>query len=97
MLLRAEHGARCRRGETFCLAAEAMERDQTIPGWCSKRYTAARDVLMDAGFLVVVSPCRSIGSRWLPARYRLAAAQSKGAGQCSCIVSRIGRREAVQP
>lgn len=78
LLLRAEHGARCRRGETFCLATEAMQQKQTIPGWTSKRYAAARDVLLEAGLVVLASRCRSIGSGWLPAQYRLAAPEDSG-------------------
>ena len=73
MLLRAEHGARCARGKTFSIVTEAMQEAQTIPGWHSKRYVAARKLLVEAGLIQVVSWHKNTGRGWLPAQYKLAS------------------------
>jgi hypothetical protein len=72
MTLRAEHGARCRRGETFCIVAEAMQRAQTIPGWHWKRIARARDLLLQVGLIELVSPHTLTPGGRLPAQYKLA-------------------------
>jgi hypothetical protein len=73
MLLRAEHGARCARGKTFSIVTEAMQRAQTIPGWNSKRYVAARDLLLNVGLIQRVSTHKCTRSGRLPAQYKLAS------------------------
>jgi hypothetical protein len=81
MLLRAEHGARCRRGNTFALVTEAMQRMQVIPGWDWRRYTAAIKLLLDAGFIVQVAPPMWATRGRRPAQYLLAAAAGLGPGE----------------
>jgi hypothetical protein len=76
MLLRTEHGARCARGETFCIAAKRMGELQVIPGWHWKRYSVARDLLLKAGKIHLVVKPRNTGRGWLPAQYALVG--SKG-------------------
>lgn len=66
-LLRAEHGARNGRGEAFALACHAMARSNTLGYWAPKRYAKARDALLEARYIVRVSP--KFGRR--PAQYRL--------------------------
>ena len=56
MFLRTQHGARCSRGKTFAIAAKDMHQAQSLPGWCSKRITAARRILLDAGKIVQITP-----------------------------------------
>jgi Bifunctional DNA primase/polymerase, N-terminal len=51
MHLRLKHAARCRRGETFAITPKAMARHQTIPGWSARRYTRARDLCFEHGWL----------------------------------------------
>lgn len=55
MLLRTQHAARCARGENFCAVSEAMQREQVIPGWNWKRYSAALKLLLAAGLVTMVS------------------------------------------
>jgi hypothetical protein len=72
MFLRTQHAARCARGETFCIVSEAMQREQVIPGWSWKRYSAAVKLLLAAGQVVLVAkhrPSRGGGGR--PALYSL--------------------------
>jgi hypothetical protein len=74
MLLRTKHAARCARGETFCIVSEAMQREQVIPGWNWKRYSAAVKLLLAAGWLVLVAkhqPSHGGGGR--PAFYSLSS------------------------
>jgi hypothetical protein len=71
MLLRMEHEARCRRGETFCIAAEAMQAAQVIPGWNWKRITRARNVLLKVGLVELASARTQTRNGRLPAQYRL--------------------------
>ena len=49
--LRAEHSARCRRGETFAISANAMAENRTLGNWSSQRIRKARDVLLERGFI----------------------------------------------
>lgn len=65
MLLRAEHGARCLRGETFALCIEAMVNAETLGDWSARRYREARDALLRVGLIECVSECQR------PAQYRL--------------------------
>jgi hypothetical protein len=71
MKLRMAHGARCARGETFRIMTEAMQTAQTLPGWHWKRIAAARDLLLEGGFIRLVTPHKSTGTGWLPAQYTL--------------------------
>jgi hypothetical protein len=56
MLLRAEHGARVARGETFHLIIQAMAGTQVLGFWSRQRYRKARDRLLDLGYLIQVTP-----------------------------------------
>ena len=53
-LLRAEHGARVKRGETFAINASAMASAETLGRWSARKYRAARDLLLRTGFIQVV-------------------------------------------
>jgi hypothetical protein len=57
--LRAEHGGRCKRGETFVLATSAMVQDRVLGSWSVRRYREARDLLLQESFIREVSPARS--------------------------------------
>jgi hypothetical protein len=54
MLLRAEHDARCKRGETFVLNVEGMVNCQTMGTWAARKYRDARDTLLAAGMIKCV-------------------------------------------
>ena len=56
LMLQAQHTARCRRGETFAITPRAMADHEVIPGWPRERYERARDLLLEAGLVVLVSP-----------------------------------------
>lgn len=56
MLLRAEHTARCLRGETFVLNVKGMVAAETMGTWAARKYRDARDTLLSAGLIVEVSP-----------------------------------------
>ena len=58
MMLRAEHDARCKRGETFILATAAMARSGIFAAWGPRRYGHARDLLLHEGFIREVSHAR---------------------------------------
>jgi hypothetical protein len=51
LLLRSTHKA----GAQFAVSSKAMARDQTLPGWSHVRVRKAKDILVDGGFLKVVS------------------------------------------
>jgi len=70
--LRAAHSARCRRDETFCLTPRSMANAGVIEGWSRERFEHARDVLLEAGLIVLVSPFRRIGGQHQAAQYRFA-------------------------
>ena len=72
LTLRALHSARCRRGETFCLTPRSMANADVIVGWSRERFQHARDVLLEAGMIVQVTPFRRIGGRHQAAQYQLA-------------------------
>lgn len=72
MKLRAEHGGRMARGETFAISDRAMAEAQTIPHWTRYDYVKARDVLLAAGKLEVAKPAENaLGGRRTSAEYRL--------------------------
>ena len=58
ILLRAEHSARVRRGETFAINCEAMAKAKTL-NWSRRRFRAARNVLLAGGYLKIVAPSRN--------------------------------------
>jgi Bifunctional DNA primase/polymerase, N-terminal len=58
MLLRAEHDARCTRGETFKLKIDAMAEAGVLGNWSPKKYRNARDLLLKEGFIRTVKPAR---------------------------------------
>lgn len=66
--LRAAHGERCRRGGTFVLCVEAMVKARTMGTWAARKYREARNALLRAGLIELVSPAR----QHVPAQYRLA-------------------------
>jgi hypothetical protein len=81
LLLRIEHTARCRRGETFTITPKAMAEVEVIPGWKPQRYRTARDVLLRADLLKVVSSfCNSRNGR-RSAQYCLPEAGDIAKGQ----------------
>jgi hypothetical protein len=55
MLLRAEHTARCLNGETFALDLEAMCSAQVMGNWAVKGYRKARETLLQARLIILVS------------------------------------------
>jgi len=55
MLLRAEHTARVRRGETFAINPRRMSECRTLH-WTEGRFREARDALICAKYLKVVEP-----------------------------------------
>jgi hypothetical protein len=69
IFLRSNHGARCRRGETFAVTPKAMESANCIDGWSAYRYKGARDLLLEAGYLKCVQPhdprTRACAQYWL--------------------------------
>ena len=65
-LLRAEHEARCRRGETFVLAIHAMVDQQVLGSWSARRYRSARDLLLHFGFIrCVKTPTRGRAAEYV--------------------------------
>jgi hypothetical protein len=67
-----EHGARCRCGETFMLSVRAMAEAQVIPGWSWRQYTRARNLLLKAGLIELVSEYVDTAEGRVAAQYRLA-------------------------
>ena len=53
-LLRAEHGARSKRGEGFQISIDAMVRHRVLGDWSARRYRNARDVALKEGLIVVL-------------------------------------------
>ena len=75
MFLRTQHGARCRRGGTFAIAAEAMQLAGSLPGWSDKRIAAAREILLGIGKIDrVTSHKTSVHGRKTAAQYRFSEA-----------------------
>jgi hypothetical protein len=56
LLLRAEHGARCKQGKTFAICPRAMREHEVLANWSAQRYRAARQALRDFGYLREVTP-----------------------------------------
>ena len=69
--LRAEHAARCARGETFAISPTAMAQHQVLSGWTRDRYAAARDLLLQAERIVEISAAKSVGGKFLSAQFVL--------------------------
>ena len=69
--LRAEHSARCRRGEKFAISARAMAKAQTVPNWTEHMYRRGRDLLLKAGFIELVQAFKFNRYSAQPARYKL--------------------------
>jgi hypothetical protein len=78
--LRAMHTDRCRRGETFCLTPRSMANAGMIAGWSRERFQHARNVLLQAGLIVQVTPFRRRGDKRQAAQYRLAEKGADGHG-----------------
>lgn len=55
-LLRAEHGDRCKRGETFRIVIPAMAEANVLGRWSWRKYREARDLLLELGLIREVSP-----------------------------------------
>jgi hypothetical protein len=56
LALKAAHGARAQRGETFAIAAKAMAETQVVPGWTDrKRYMRATRGLLSIGLIEQVT------------------------------------------
>jgi hypothetical protein len=75
--LRINHSVRCANGDTFCITPKAMASAQVIPGWTRERYENARNLLLAAGLIVMVSPLRAENGTRVAAQYLLAE-QKKG-------------------
>lgn len=69
LLLRAEHQARCLRGETFVIVPKAMAEAHVIGEWGHQRYRNARETLLEAGRIREVAPATARA----PAKYTLVA------------------------
>lgn len=52
--LRLEHGARVRRGETFCIARRGMAKAGTLPGWSEKQIRTAKERSVERGWIIEV-------------------------------------------
>jgi hypothetical protein len=50
-VLRDEHSARCRRGETFSITPTAMAKASVIPGWTRERFEHSRDLLLTGHYI----------------------------------------------
>lgn len=68
LVFRAEHDARCRRGENFFIAIKSMIEKETCGHWGARKYRVARDILLREGLIEEVIP--ACGTR--SAEYRLA-------------------------
>jgi hypothetical protein len=78
--LRVSHSLRCRRGETFSITPKAMSRHNVIPGWGRERYERARDLLLLAGLIMLVTPFSNTAEGRRAAQYTLAVNSAGGAG-----------------
>lgn len=65
--LRTAHGRRCQMGGTFALCAAAMVKARTMGAWSARKYREARNVLLQAGLVELVSAARP----HVAAQYRL--------------------------
>ncbi len=54
-LLRAQHGARAARGETFAISVNPMVRDRVLGGWGARRLRNARNELLAQGYIRCVT------------------------------------------
>jgi hypothetical protein len=72
MMLRAAHGARCSRGETFTITPKAMHAHGTLPGFSREMIEACRNMLLQAGFLIPVA-ARQGGNQRKAAQFSLRA------------------------
>ena len=75
IILKGEHGARCKRGESFVFAPVAMaesarQPDSTLPSWSHVTYRQAMTFLVEVGVVREVTPPRAN----LPGRYALVGA-----------------------
>lgn len=71
MHFRFEHSSRNCRGETFAVTPKAMARSQVILGWTRERYEKARNLLLRAGLIELVSPMTTKRGVRTAAQYRL--------------------------
>lgn len=55
-LFRAEHDARCKRGETFVINVEGMVKKRSLGCWSARKYREARDTLLALGLIKCVKP-----------------------------------------
>jgi hypothetical protein len=78
-ILRIAHGARCRRGETFCITPHSMAHHDVIPGWARQRYMRARNLLIEGKLLEKVSSFQFKRNGRHGARYRLPSSKGVGA------------------
>src|SRR5262249_2091983 len=79
--LRVSHSLRCRRGETFSITPKAMSRDNVIPGWSRERYERARDLLLLAGLITLVTPFSNTAEGRRAAQYTLVVNSAGGRGR----------------
>lgn len=70
LLLRAKHQARVNRGETFALDAKAMSAHQSLP-WTIERFRNAIRLLLEAGYIELLSSYKNTKQGRVAARYTL--------------------------
>ena len=54
MLLRSEHGARAKRGETFAISINAMVKARVLGRWSARRLRKAREILLADDYIRLV-------------------------------------------
>ena len=69
LTLRFDHSARCARGETFAIASTAMAAAKFMS---RHRIDRARDMLLEKGLIIQVTPFMHTPAGWVGARYKLA-------------------------
>ena len=73
VLLRANHAARCLRGEHFAITPKSIVEHGHLPGFTRQRIENARDLALKSGQLIRVRPFDR--KTHAPAQYKLAQAQ----------------------
>jgi hypothetical protein len=71
MSLRANHGARCTRGESFSITPKAMASAGTLPGFTREYIEKGRDLLLEAGFIKIVGRGQISAKGRTPKLYQL--------------------------
>jgi hypothetical protein len=88
LLLRGDHTARVRRGETFAISCKAMAKAKSLD-WSVRRFSAARDVLLAAGYIKVVSSGRNSRTGHTSTKYTFATPSSRSADRAKICTSAV--------